>query len=70
MREYFVPYAGPKPAVININGHNLVIVSPDKEELLEHLTELGGDSLRGIDIAEEQQQEDQVLQMLSLELDG
>lgn len=70
MKELFVPYAGSKPASIDINGHSLLIVSRDRDELQAHLSELGGDSLKGIHIADESSEEELMLEALSTEVNG
>jgi hypothetical protein len=52
MANYWVPYAGDKPATLSINGHNLIILSQEEalfDETLtlvgaDHIERLGGDS--------------------------
>lgn len=70
MKEYFIPYSGAEPAMIYINGHSLVIVSRDKDELQAHLPMLGGDHLQGMDFPEENHDEDEILEVLASELNG
>jgi hypothetical protein len=45
MKEFFIPYDGETPASICINGHRLLIVSRDREELEENLGLVGGNRL-------------------------
>ena len=44
----YVPYTGDKPAMVSINGHNLVIAAEESQTLLRDLQTVGGDSVRKI----------------------
>lgn len=49
MEPIFVPYAGTHPATIDINGHRLVILSQEREQLEDCLELLGGDHVFEVD---------------------
>jgi len=49
MSNFYVPYAGSKPASLSINGHRLVIISADRNELEENLSLLGADHFQELD---------------------
>jgi hypothetical protein len=46
MNNFFVPYTGKKPALVNINGHRLVILAEEKDMLEEELELLGADRVK------------------------
>lgn len=47
MTQFFAPYTGKKPKIVQINGHKLLIVSKE-EEVFNHeaLEELGADAVK------------------------
>jgi hypothetical protein len=47
--EIFVPYIGTQPATVSINGHKLVILSHDREQLEDHLELVGADRIFALD---------------------
>lgn len=51
MNNFFVPYTGNKPALVNINGHNLVILAEEKDTLEEDLELLGADRVKTVKVA-------------------
>lgn len=57
MKQYYVPYSGELPASLSINGHQLVIVSEDRDELLDGLSQLGADRVEGIVSSGEDEEE-------------
>jgi hypothetical protein len=61
MERYYIPYKGSQPAAININGHSVLIVSSDRDALVEHLSEQGVDRFKVFDSAETP--EEQVVQL-------
>ena len=65
MKEYFVPYFGNQPASLCINGHRLVIISQDRQDLVDHLSHLGGDRVEGIVSSGSQQDEVKLLEGLA-----
>ncbi|MDC0357527.1 hypothetical protein OAO01_01830 [Oligoflexia bacterium] len=70
MTEYFIPYAGKQPASLNINGHKLVIVSQDRQELMDHLQVLGGDRLEELRSGASREEEQELLEDLADRIDG
>jgi hypothetical protein len=49
MNAYFMPYAGEEPATVLINGHRVVLVSRDPEQLEAELESVGGDRICALD---------------------
>jgi hypothetical protein len=43
--EFYIPYAGRHPAIVDINGHRLVILAREREQLEEYLDLVGGDQV-------------------------
>ena len=70
MKNFYVPYFGPKPAVVNINGHKLVILAQDPEALRNDLALVGGDHLKRIDAGESPEEERVVLDRLAKSVQG
>ena len=61
MAKLFVPYFGKNPAPIVINGHRLLIISPQKSTLTDWLPLLGGNRVRTLpDVASDQEKEEQL----------
>ena len=46
MSWFFVPYAGKKPAAVNINGHRLVILAKDPDIFADKLDAFGADKVK------------------------
>ena len=60
MRDIFIPYAGKEPASVFINGHKLLILSTNKQEIEGSLELVGADrieQLSGLSSSQEQEQE-------------
>jgi len=70
MRNYFVPYAGNKPAVVSINGHNLIILAQDKTMLEGDLELVGADRVREIDVGDSPEEERLVLDRIAKSAQG
>ncbi|MCB0320208.1 MAG: hypothetical protein KDD60_04725 [Bdellovibrionales bacterium] len=49
MIRYFIPYTGSCPALVNINGHRLLVVSCDAAEIEDSLDLFGADSIRSVE---------------------
>ena len=49
MQKLYIPYSGSGPTQIEVNGHRVVLVSPDHEVLARGLEVLGGDALHEFD---------------------
>lgn len=49
MNSYFMPYAGEQPAAVIINGHRVVLVARDPDQLESELGSLGGDRVCALD---------------------
>lgn len=46
MKNFYVPFAGEKPAALTINGHRLIFLSTDKDSFDESLPLVGADRVR------------------------
>lgn len=68
MNNFFVPYTGKKPALVNINGHRLVILAEEKDTLEEDLDLLGADRVKKLKVADSSQ--DQLLGKIARQVDG
>ena len=52
METFFVPYSGDRPAAVEINGHRVLILSPDIDNMSEEIQMVGGDRIREIAVPE------------------
>jgi len=48
MGIFFAPYINDCPAPVEINGHRLLILTPERDNIREALPSLGGDEIREI----------------------
>ena len=46
MKNFYVPFAGEKPAALTINGHRLIFLSTDRSSFHESLPLVGADRVR------------------------
>ena len=67
---YFVPYSGDSPTLVNIKGHQLLIVSQDSEQFLAELDLVGGDELRELVLPSDEAEESSVLAGLAADSGG
>ena len=70
MKSLFVPFSGGKPKSVTVNGHRLLILSPDKDTLQDGLTELGGDSVKRIRTGPDRDSRQRILNKLARKIDG
>ena len=70
MERFFIPFAGTSPAVVNINGHNLLVVSRDKLDVLDCLTLFGADSIQSVEGESEREDCHEALEELADEIEG
>jgi hypothetical protein len=61
MSNYFVPYAGSRPAATNINGHKLLILSQEASVFDENLEAIGADHVKQVRVGESKEEEERVL---------
>lgn len=52
MNRYYIPYSGSDPTIMSVNGHRVVILSQEAEQVSAALTMLGGDSVQEFDVEE------------------
>jgi hypothetical protein len=70
MNNFFVPYTGKKPALVNINGHRLVILAEEKDTLEEDLELLGADRVKAVKVAGSESAQEQLLGKIARQVDG
>jgi hypothetical protein len=70
MTTIFVPYIGDKPASLDINGHKLVILSREKEELEESLDLIGADHLQVFEGGDSPEEQEALMQHLARHIEG
>jgi hypothetical protein len=67
MAILLIPYAGERPASININGHRIVILGQDNEVFSESLSAIGADSIKELEIGDSSEEQAQVLNDIARE---
>ena len=70
MNYLFAPYSGKNPAPVIINGHRLLILSNDRDEIESNLTYFGGDHLERIDGGDTAEEQEVVLHELAQSVKG
>ncbi len=65
MTSYFIPYSSGEPASVVINGHRLIVVGEDKNEIESHLALFGGDSLMSVEEFSSPEEQEEYLQGLA-----
>jgi hypothetical protein len=50
MNTVYVPYSGKRPSTVTVNGHKVLILSGEKEDIEEYLEDLGGTRIRTIEV--------------------
>lgn len=70
MAQLYVPYKGEAPAFMTINGHRLVLISKDKDELQANLDLFGADKLTTVDGGDSQEEQDHSLCRLAEKVEG
>lgn len=50
MERLYLPYSGEGPTVVSVNGHRLVILAQEAEQVSSALELLGGDSVQEFDV--------------------
>jgi len=66
MEKIFIPYRGRRPAAVSINGHHLIILSPQKEVLEEDLAIVGADRIKEIPWEGSDEERERILGKLAL----
>ena len=61
MSNYFVPYAGKRPAATLINGHKLLILAQEKAVFDERLELLGADRVKRVRGGRTREEEEVIL---------
>ena len=68
--SFFVPYSGSRPACVSINGHRVIILSPDRNALDECLDLLGADKVREVSGGDSPQEQERLLLSLAQSVRG
>ncbi len=66
----FVPYIKGRPAALAINGHRVIIVSPDRESLEDGLALVGGDKVRKLRSGETEESQNVAMNRLARTIKG
>lgn len=70
MDKFFVPYIDDSPAAIDINGHRVLIVTSEPDDMIPDLEILGGEEIREVQIFEDQDDESEELANLAATING
>jgi hypothetical protein len=70
MAKLFAPYVGKKPAPVVINGHRLLIVSPERALFDENLNIFGGDRIKSLPTIRSQEEQERMLVKLAKRSDA
>ena len=71
MGKLYIPYKDKKPAAIFVNGHRLILVSKDEEDLCENLHLVDATDVKQIEIDDDAQfPESKELESLATTLDA
>jgi hypothetical protein len=70
MTVFFVPYSGDAPAAIEINGHKVLIVASDSEDIQTDLSLIGADDVREVYLGRDDEDISEVLADLAANVGG
>ena len=71
MSTFFVPYnQNDKPVTVEINGHTVLILCAEEEDLADDLPLIGGASMKEITIQDEELENSELLAELAEDIDG
>lgn len=70
MTRYFVPYIDNEPAAIEVNGHKLLIVASESEDMVNDLDLLGGAEIREVQLSEDDTEGSKILADLAANING
>lgn len=71
MTVFFVPYTDNAPAPVSINGHRVLIVASDSEDIVQELSTIGADEIREIHVVKDDDEEiSQALAELAADIGG
>lgn len=67
---FYIPYTDGKPAIININGHKLLLVTSDHKELEESLPLFGADSVVVVEESDIKELKDNTIEEIASLVEG
>jgi len=70
MSTLYIPYNGNSPALVHINGHTVIIIAEDPDELEVGLPLIGGDRLREVFHGDTEEEGNRMLGRIAQELRG
>ncbi len=70
MSVFFVPYFDDVPATIEVNGHTLLIVASDSDDLQEEMSFIGANEIREFIVEKEEEEIPEVLADLAADIGG
>ena len=70
MQKFFVPYTNNEPAAVEVNGHRLLILTSESDDLVHDLELLGGSEIREMDLSEDESEQSRVLADLAADING
>lgn len=68
MAKLFVPFVDNYPAAVEINGHRVVIVSAESDEIIADLELLGGDEIREMELSGAEEEATEALAALAADV--
>ena len=70
MARFFVPFINDEPAAIEVNGHKLLIVTSESEDMIADLDLLGGGEIREMTLAEDDSEGSKLMADLAADING
>lgn len=70
MSIFFVPYFDNTPATIEVNGHKLLIVASDSEDLQQEMSSIGAEEIREVIVEKEDEEIPAALADLAADIGG
>ncbi|MCI5066601.1 hypothetical protein MRY87_12835 [bacterium] len=70
MVRFFIPFTGTSPAALQINGHNLLLVSRDPRDMEECLGLFGADCVKSVFSFEAEENAHEILERLADDIQG
>ena len=70
MVKVFVPYIHNVPAALEINGHKVLIICADSDDIVGELDIVGGDEIRELVLGEGSHEQSELLADLAADIEG
>lgn len=65
MVNFFVPYVGERPASLTINGHIILILGQERENMMDGLEVIGGDHIEELQVGDSQEEQATTLNQIA-----